>query len=204
MMIVAVASAAEKTEWDKLAGQPVDIAPWAYVWRADRAVQEKPEAYFIPRRLDRIDKVYRTAYAALSPDRLKSIAYANQPDLLKPLPPKPKGQLLAGLLWTGRLHDYRVELHWPAERSADSVAGRRRGSRLSHGVGLVWVDRRSDSEAIRRFRRTAARGRTRAIRPRRWTSPTTTGSMRPRKWSRSSTTRERRPTAPSPPCRTSA
>ena len=48
-------------ELDKLAGQPVDIAPWTYAWRADRAVQEKPEAYFIPRRLDRIDKVYRTA-----------------------------------------------------------------------------------------------------------------------------------------------
>ena len=54
-------------ELDKLAGQPVDIAPWAYTWRADRAVQEKPEAYFIPRRLDRIDKVYRTACTALPP-----------------------------------------------------------------------------------------------------------------------------------------
>ena len=103
----------EKTELDRREGQPVDIAPWAYAWRADRAVQEKPEAYFIPRRLDRIDKVYRTAYAALSPDRLKSIAYENQPDLLKPLLPKPKGQLLAGLLWTGRLRDYRVVLQWP-------------------------------------------------------------------------------------------
>ena len=56
-------------ELDKLAGQPVDIAPWAYAWRADRAVQEKPEAYFIPRRLDRIDKVYRTASTALPPTR---------------------------------------------------------------------------------------------------------------------------------------
>ena len=36
------------------------------------------------------------------------------PDLLKPLLPQPKGQLLAGLLWTGRLADYQVELHWPA------------------------------------------------------------------------------------------
>ena len=35
--------------------------------------------------------------------------------MLKPLPPKPKGQLLAGLLWTGGLRDYKVELHWPAE-----------------------------------------------------------------------------------------
>ncbi len=32
--------------WAELVGNPVDIAPWTYVWRADRAVQEKPEAYF--------------------------------------------------------------------------------------------------------------------------------------------------------------
>jgi hypothetical protein len=49
----------EKTGLDKLVGQPVDIAPWAYCWRADRAVQERPEAYFIPRRLERINKVPR-------------------------------------------------------------------------------------------------------------------------------------------------
>ena len=101
-------------ELDKLAGQPVDIAPWAYVWRSDHAVQEKPEAYFIPRRLDRINKVYRTAATALSPQQLKSSNYANQPDMLKPFPPQPKGRLLTGLLWTGGLHDYKVELHWPA------------------------------------------------------------------------------------------
>ena len=44
---------------------------------------------------------------------LKSMYY-EMPDLLKPLLPKPKGQLQAGLLWTGRLADYRVELYWPA------------------------------------------------------------------------------------------
>ena len=103
----------ENTGWDALAGQPVDIAPWAFAWRADRAVQEKPEAYFIPRRLDRIDKVYRTAFHEMPADQLKSIHY-NMPDLLKPLPPRPKGRLVAGLLWTGRVGDYRVELHWPA------------------------------------------------------------------------------------------
>jgi hypothetical protein len=98
---------------DKLEGQLVDISPWAYVWRADRAVQEQPEAYFIPHRLERIDTVYRTAYDALPPDQLKSIYY-NQPDLLKPLLPKPKGSLLAGLLWVGGLSDYQIELLWPA------------------------------------------------------------------------------------------
>ncbi|MHB1456917.1 MAG: hypothetical protein ACYC0V_08395 [Armatimonadota bacterium] len=95
-------------------GQPVDIAPWTYAWRADLAVQSKPEAYFIPRRLDRLDKVYRTAYDALPPDQLKSIFY-ELPDLLKPLLPAPKNKLQAGLLWTGGLNDYRVELRWPSD-----------------------------------------------------------------------------------------
>ena len=105
--------ATEINELDKLVGQPVDIAPWAYSWRADLAVQEKPEAYFIPRRLQRMDRVYRTASHTLPEQELKSIYY-QMPDLLKPLPPKPKGQLLAGLLWTGRLADYQAELRWPA------------------------------------------------------------------------------------------
>ena len=35
----------KKSALDNLAGQPVDIAPWAYAWRAGLAVQEKPEAY---------------------------------------------------------------------------------------------------------------------------------------------------------------
>jgi len=38
---------------NKLVGQQVDLSPWAYAWRADREVQEKPEAAFIPRRLKR-------------------------------------------------------------------------------------------------------------------------------------------------------
>src|SRR5512140_1712567 len=104
------APAAEDTAGlDKLVGQPVDIAPWGYAWRADLAVQEKPEAYFIPRRLERIDKVYRTALDELGTERLKSKFY-DMPDLMTPLPAKPNGRLLAGLLWAGRLADYRVEL----------------------------------------------------------------------------------------------
>ncbi|MBN2309128.1 MAG: hypothetical protein JXR94_09170, partial [Candidatus Hydrogenedentes bacterium] len=98
---------------DEFAGQPVDIAPWAYAWRADRAVQEKPEAYFIPRRLERIDTVYRTAITALPEAELKSIYY-DMPDLLTPLPPPPKGSLQAALLWTGGLAGCQVELRWPA------------------------------------------------------------------------------------------
>ena len=109
--------AMEQAALDQLAGQPVDIAPWAYAWRADLAIQEKPEAYFIPRRLERINKVYRTAFTALPPDQLKSIYY-DMPDLLKPLLPQPKGQLQAGLLWTGGVSKYQVELHWPADVQA--------------------------------------------------------------------------------------
>jgi len=121
IIVVGIASAAQsptssptdKTAWDNLLGQPVDIASWAYTWRADRAVQEQPEAYFIPHRLVRLDKVYRTAYYEMPQDQLKSIHY-DMPDLLQPLPPKPKGRLLAGLLWIGRLADYQVVLHWPS------------------------------------------------------------------------------------------
>jgi hypothetical protein len=109
----ATPAAIEKASLDHLEGQAVDLAPWAFAWRADAAVQEKPEAYFIPRRLERIDTVYRTALDQLGNAALKSLHY-DMPDLLTPLPPKPRGRLLAGLLWSVRLADYRLELCWPA------------------------------------------------------------------------------------------
>lgn len=95
------------------AGKPVDLAPWTYAWRADRQVQPQPEACFIPRRLERLDRIYRTARVALPKEQLKSIYY-DMPDLLKQFPPPPNGRLQTGLLWTGALADYQVELHWPA------------------------------------------------------------------------------------------
>ena len=110
----AAAGVMDMNMLDQMAGQPVDISPWTYVWRSDRAVQEKPEAYFIPRRLERIDTVYRTAYAALPEPELKSLYY-DQPDILKPLLPKPKGALQTGLLWTGGVADAQVELNWPVD-----------------------------------------------------------------------------------------
>ena len=118
---IVVASAAEspglsptaKTELEKLVGQSVDIAPWAYAWRADLTVQEKPEAYFIPRRLKRQDTVYRTAFSEMPEQERKSPHYM-MPELLEPLLPAPQGELLTGLLWTGGLADYQVELQWPA------------------------------------------------------------------------------------------
>ena len=110
----AAQAATDTTVLDQMAGQPVDISPWTYAWRADRAVQEKPEAYFIPRRLERLDTVYRTAFSALPEQDLKSLYY-DQPDILKPLLPKPTGTLLAGLLWTGSVADCQVSLCWPAD-----------------------------------------------------------------------------------------
>ena len=109
----AAQAVTDATTLDQMAGQSVDISPWTYTWRADRAVQEKPEAYFIPRRLERLDTVYRTAFGALPEQDLKSLYY-DQPDLLKPFLPKPAGTLLAGLLWTGSVADCQVTLCWPA------------------------------------------------------------------------------------------
>jgi len=114
LQMAVAAVVADKAQLDRMVEQPVDIAPWSYAWRADRAVQEKPEAYFIPRRLERLNKVYRTAYYEMPEQDLKSIYY-DMPDLLKPLPPQPKGKLQAGLLWTGGVVDYKVELQWPAD-----------------------------------------------------------------------------------------
>lgn len=100
------------TAVDELAGQPVDIAPWTYTWRSDRQAQEQPEAYFIPRRLARLDNVYRTAFSEMPEELRKSRSY-QMPELLAPLLPKPQNPLQVGLLWKGRLEDYRVELCWP-------------------------------------------------------------------------------------------
>ncbi len=101
-------------------GAAVDLAPWTYVWREDRKVQPRPEAEFIPRRLERLDRIYRTAKDVLPPDQLKSIYY-NMPDLLQRLPPKPAGSLRTGLLWTGGLNDFAVELRWPESSPAPAL-----------------------------------------------------------------------------------
>jgi len=96
---------------DKLVGQSVDLSPWAYAWRADCAVQEKPEAYFIPRRLKRLDEVYRTiASRPTETDQdKKRVAEYKGMDLL----PAPKGRLLSALLWLAPVPAQRIELRWP-------------------------------------------------------------------------------------------
>ncbi len=111
-LLTLTGAIADEVELDRQVSRPVDLAPWAYVWRADRAVQEVPEACFIPRRLARIDRVYRTAAAALPEPELKSIYY-EMPDLLAELPPAPTGHLLTALLWTGGVSQLQVELCWP-------------------------------------------------------------------------------------------
>ena len=102
-------------ELDKLVKEPPDLSPWAYVWRADRKVQEKPEAYFIPRRLDRIDRIYRPLGDLLSEREKKYIRW-------QAMLPAPKGRLHSAVLWLGTLRGNaaisRIELRWPADGGA--------------------------------------------------------------------------------------
>lgn len=99
------------TDLDKLVGQPVDFAPCAYAWRADREVQEKPEAYFIPRRLERLDKVYRTIESR--PTETKQDQRRVDEYKSMGLLPAPKGRLLSALLWLAPVPAQRIELRWP-------------------------------------------------------------------------------------------
>lgn len=116
----AVEPQAEATpDLTKLAGQPVDMASWAYAWRADREVQEKPEASFIPRRLKRLDEVYRTV-ASQTPETeqdKKRIEGFKTLGLL----PAPKGRLFSALLWLAPVPTQRIELRWPAGAAVPPV-----------------------------------------------------------------------------------
>ncbi len=105
---------------DKLVGQPVDLSPWAYAWRADRQVQEQPEAYFIPHRLKRLDTVYRTIESQMT-EQERSTKFIRGSsggmgsgcgDLLGLLP-APKGSLLSALLWLAPVPTEKIELRWP-------------------------------------------------------------------------------------------
>ena len=100
-----------KNELAFLPGMPVDLIPWSYVWRRDCAQQARPEADLIPRRLRRMDRVYRTALPEMGPDLTKSIHY-KQDDMLTPMLPAPRDGLLTGALWVGGITDYAVTLCW--------------------------------------------------------------------------------------------
>ena len=118
--LVPGTGAAEKPDIDKLAGQPAELSAWAYAYRADLNVQEKPEASFVLRRLERLDQVYRPVCLWLSQESEKK----RSPGLRRPnsltratigeegamLPP-PNGILQSALLWEGRMQLNRLELH---------------------------------------------------------------------------------------------
>ncbi len=98
---------------DQLVGKPIDLAPWAYAWRADRQVQEQAESAFILRRLDRMDKVYRTL-----PKDMIAALHKHQTGSVPTMPPSPAGKLHAARLWVGPVGDCQVELQWPAGQEA--------------------------------------------------------------------------------------
>ena len=105
-----------------LAGQPAELSAWAYTYRADREVQEKPEACFVLRRLERLDQAYRPVSLWLSQESEKRRARKPpHPGLLShkdvgelgPMLPPPEGVLQSALLWEGRMQLDRLELAWP-------------------------------------------------------------------------------------------
>ena len=106
--IVPAARAEEKLDLDKLVGKPAELSAWAYAYRADLKVQDKPEAYFVPRRLERLNRVYRPVSLMLSQDNPENSRLA----------PPPRGILQSALLWEGRMLLNRVELRWPKDGPA--------------------------------------------------------------------------------------
>jgi hypothetical protein len=117
--------AEERAEFAELTGQPAELSAWAYAFRADTPVQEKPEACFVLRRLERLDRVYRPVSALLSDgNSKKGMPWPSQEGDWQLLPketvwkngallPPPRGELKSALLWEGRMHLKRLELHWP-------------------------------------------------------------------------------------------
>ncbi|MCL5096339.1 MAG: hypothetical protein M1608_02140 [Candidatus Omnitrophica bacterium] len=98
-----VFGADEKPAIDNLVGQPAELSAWAYAYRADLTVQEKPEACFVLRRLERINRDYRAVSCLLAQDGVREDHFS----------PAPKGTLQSALIWEGRVQLNRVELQWP-------------------------------------------------------------------------------------------
>ena len=119
---------------DKLLGRPAEFSAWAYAYRADVNVQEKPEAAFILRRLERLDRVYRPVSLLLAQGSgKKGLPWPRQEGDWQLLPkqaiwergellPPPSGALKSALLWEGRMHLNRLELHWPEGQPAPPVS----------------------------------------------------------------------------------
>ena len=68
------AAAVEPTDLASLVAQPAELSAWAYAYRADPKVQDKPEAWFISRRLERLDRVYRPVSLLLTQDNAQDNA----------------------------------------------------------------------------------------------------------------------------------
>jgi hypothetical protein len=120
----------DKSDFDRLIGRPAELSAWAYSYRSDLKVQAKPEAAFILRRLERIDRVYRPVSLLLSQGSgKKGLPWPRQEgdwQLLSKkeiwergeLPPAPAGSLKSALLWEGRMRLNRVEIEWPTGQPA--------------------------------------------------------------------------------------
>jgi hypothetical protein len=123
-------SAEDRPDLGKILDQPAELSAWAYAYRADLKVQEKPEAWFVVRRLERLDQAYRPVSLLLSQGNSKKGApwpvQEGDWQLFRrqqvwdngELLPAPQGVLKSALLWEGRMHFKRVEVHWPKGQGA--------------------------------------------------------------------------------------
>jgi len=119
-----------KPDLAKLVAQPAELSAWAYAYSSDLKVQEKPEAYFVLRRLERLDRAYRPVSLLLAQGSgKKGLPWPRQEGDWQLLPkkaiwergellPAAEGVLRSALLWEGRMHLNRLELRWPKEKPA--------------------------------------------------------------------------------------
>jgi hypothetical protein len=124
---VAQSVEAAQSSADNLVGQPAELSAWASAYRADRKVQDSPEANFVLRRLERLDQVYRPLSLLLSQESEKKqipnppysflLSCRSIADQGAMLPPA-IGVLQSALLWEGRMRLNRLELQWPGKESA--------------------------------------------------------------------------------------
>ena len=131
--LTPVAEGQVRSGLDTLVGQPAELSAWAYAYRANLKVQAKPEAAFILRRLDRLDRVYRPVSLLLSqgngkkglpwPRRVGDWQLLAKKDIWDrgELLPAPAGVLRSALLWEGRMRLNRIEIEWPAGRLAPAL-----------------------------------------------------------------------------------
>ncbi len=119
--------AAAQAAGENLVGRPAELSAWAYAYRADRKVQDSPEAYLVLRRLERLDQAYRPLSLLLSQEsEKKQVPKPPYSFLLScqtigeqgAMLPPPAGVLQSALLWEGRMRLNRMELHWPANAPA--------------------------------------------------------------------------------------